>query len=294
MKLSVIIVNYNTRDLTVACLKSIERYPYRGEFEVIVVDNASTDGSVEKIRGTKFEISNLIIIENKKNVGFARGNNVGIRKAKGEYVLLLNSDAEVTKNALNELVGFAEERKDAGVVAPRLLNKDGTVQGSVFRLPTLWRAIRQYVFKEKEVLEKYAPKAKKPLEVESVVGAAFLITPKARRKVGLLDERYFMYFEDLDYCRKVRNVGLKVYYLPRAKVVHLHGASGKANPRQLERLIAASKVYHGTVRYYLLTAIIRLGRKAALFAPFGAALTRLSKFLPEFVSGKLKVEKGRQ
>lgn len=257
MKLTIIIVNYNTKELTIDCLESIYKFPPRERFEVIVVDN----GSKENFQLPTPSFKNLKFIKNTKNVGFARANNQGIKIAKGEYILLLNSDTTVTKNSLNELVKFAETHPDAGVVAPRLLNKDGSIQNSVFNLPTIFRSLKQYIFKKGNVLDKYVPKSESPIAVESVVGAAFIITPKARKKAGFLDERYFMYYEDLDYCRKVGNLGLKVYYLPKVKIYHHHGASGKGNPLQNARLISSSKIYHGVLGYYLLTTIIKFGMK---------------------------------
>jgi hypothetical protein len=180
--------------------------------------------------------------------------------------LLLNSDTEVTKNAIDELVNFAEKHDDAGVIGSQLLNKDGSIQPSVFYLPTLTRTVKQFWFKQKNYLDKYAPKSDKPVEVEAVVGASFLITPQAREKVGLLNESYFMFFEDLEYCKKVRETGLKVYYLPGSRVYHYHGASGKNvtdSDNQWRRLIPSSKTYHGLVKYYLIYFIIKSSQIAA-------------------------------
>lgn len=261
MKLSIIIVSYNTKKLTLSCLESLDKYPYSGKFEVIIVDNNSTDGSQSAVAKYKPKNYKLLPVQNKENSGFSKGNNIGIRKAKGEYILLLNSDTEVLKDSLNGLMDFAIKHKEVGVVAPKLVNKDGSVQYSVFRLPSINRAIRQYIFAEGKILDKYVPEAKTPTEVEVVVGAAFLITPAARKKAGLLDERYFMYFEDIDYCRKVRKAGLKVYYLPSTKVVHIHGASGQASKEQMNRLISASKIYHGLVRHHIIQVLIKVGRK---------------------------------
>lgn len=261
MKLSIIIISYNTEKLTLSCLRSLDKYPYSGKFEVIVIDNRSSDSSVEKIKNFTPKEYKLKLIQNENNSGFAKANNQGIRKSSGKYVLLLNSDTEVTKNALNAIVEFAGKHQDAGVVAPKLLNRDKTVQKSVFYLPTIKRAINQYIFGKHNMLDKYAPKVKKPIEVECVVGAAFLITPSARKHVGLLNENYFMYFEDLDYCRAVRKHNLKVYYLPNTKIIHIHGASGNASAEQFKRLVNASKIYHGLIKHYIVQFIIKVGQK---------------------------------
>lgn len=256
MKLSIIIVNYNTKDITLACLKSIEKYPLKQNFEVILVDNGSTDGSKEVFEkyNPKYD---FIYVYKKDNLGFSKGNNVGIKRAKGEYVLLLNSDTEVIKNSLDIFLSESEKLDDAGVVGCKLLNSDKTIQESVFRLPTIGRAFRQYVLGEKGILDKYYPTSKTTVEVESVVGAAFMITPKALKMVGSLNENYFMYFEDLDYCREVRRKDLKIYYVPQAKIIHHHGAS-KGDWR---RLVNSSKIYHGSLTHYIIFFITWFGQK---------------------------------
>ncbi len=289
--LSIIIVNYNTKDLLQECLNSLFRavnsksqipcLRRQGNYkqyqnlndqiqniEIIIIDNNSHDGSraflkdlTDKTNKSNKANISLKTIFNKTNLGFAKANNQGIRIAKGKYILLLNSDTIVKKGALERMVGFAEEHPEAGVIAPRLLNADGTVQPSCFHFPTPWRAIQEFWLGKKGSFLKYAPSEKKPLPVDAVVGAAFLLTPQARKKVGLLNERYFFYFEDLDYCRRVRQAGLKVYYLPEAEIVHLHGASSKKLAQGPNRwLIESSKIYHGHWRYYLITAIIRVSQ----------------------------------
>ena len=265
---SVIIVSYNTKDLTLQCIKSIIDSIERLDYEIIVIDNGSSDGSLDSIQSLKFKFQNdkskLKVIKNDENLGFSKANNQGIKVAKGRYILLLNSDTKAKKGAIEKLINFAKNTPDAGVIGPKLLNPDGSTQTSVFRLPTVNRAIQQYWFGKKEILDKYVPTGSEPVSVESLVMAAFLITPHAVKKVGLLDERYFMFYEDHDYCRRVTNVGLKVYYLPSSEVLHYHGASGKnlANyENQWRRLIPSSKIYHGFLGHHLLTLIIWSGQK---------------------------------
>jgi hypothetical protein len=244
--LSIIIVNYNTQKLTFECVNSIIKSKPKVNYEIIIVDN----GSAEFIRDPK---SKLKIIHNKVNLGFAKANNQGIRVAKGKHILLLNSDTYVEKGAIDNLYNFANITEDAGVVGAKLLNPDRSTQSSVFHFPSLKKTIRQYWLGEKGLQDKYALSNNSPQEVDAVVGAAFLITRQAIKKVGLLDERYFMYFEDLDYCRKVQEAGLKVYYLPNSTIIHLHGKSGG----KMEYLVNSSKIYHGSLKYYLITLIIK-------------------------------------
>lgn len=266
MLISVIIVSFNTKRLTLDAARSVEKYAINGESELIVVDNGSTDGSSEALQKLKLSIP-YKFISNDANLGFATANNVGIKNARGRYIFLLNSDAKLTKGALISLVKFAEENPNAGIVSPALLNLDKTIQPSVYRLPTLKRAISHY-WGNTHVLDKYAPKLSTPTKVESTVAAAWLITPLAINRVGSLNEKYFMYFEDLDYCRKLKKAGLFVYYLPSAKVYHYHGASAKATQHESEqwkRLIPSSKTYHGKVRYYLMFIISISAQKLGIY-----------------------------
>jgi GT2 family glycosyltransferase len=246
IELSIIIVNYNTKQLTLGCIDSIYKSAPKINFEIIVVDNASSEAIPISKRHQ--------VIKNKENLGFAKANNQGIAKAKGKYILLLNSDTKVRPGTIEKLLGFAKSHTDAGVVVPRLLNSNGSVQPSVYRFPTLWRA---FVPKS---LEKYVPKKE---VVEVAVMAAYLITPQALKKVGRLNEKYFMYFEDFDYARKLKQAGLKIYYLEKAEVVHIHGASGGVN----QMLIESSKKYHGLWEYYLFTFILWTGQKLGKFLP---------------------------
>ncbi len=267
IELSIIIVNLNTKDLTVGCIRSIEKEAKDLSFEVLLTDNGSNDGSVEALKGItkeKYWKDRFTLILNDNNTGYAKANNQGIRRAKGKYILLLNNDTVVHKDALQNLLKFARATPDAGVVGSRLLNIDGTLQMSCYHFPTITNAIKEYWFGKKGLFEKFAPKGNEPITVDSVVGAAFLITPEAKKRVGILDERYFAYFEDIDYCRQTWKKGLKVYYLPDSVITHYHGATFKKLANESERwkkLIPSSKVYHGLIKHYLINAILWLGQK---------------------------------
>jgi GT2 family glycosyltransferase len=263
---TVIIVSFNTKALTSECIRSVFSEGSSLKKEVIVVDNGSTDGSLQEIEGMKFNTkdSKILLIKNTQNQGFAKANNQALGIAKGEYILLLNSDTRVEPGSIKALIEYAKTDEKIGVVGPRLLNPNGTVQASVFRQPTIIRALKQYLLGSGKSLDKYYPQGRDPVSVEIVVMAAFLITPLAKKKVGLLDERYFMYFEDFDYCRRVLQADLKVVYFPKASVVHHHGESGKLiadEANQWRRLIPSSKIYHGPAKHYLLNFIIWSGQK---------------------------------
>lgn len=261
MDLTIIIVNYNTGKLVSTCVDKILvntknlTYP---KSEIIIIENASPDEPVGNL--SKF----AKIIRNTENLGFSKANNQGIKIAQGRHVVLINSDTEIQKGSLKELVDFADRNKDAGVIGARLILPSGEVQKSVFRFPTVWRAVQEFIFGIKDTYSSYAPSGDKPVVVESLVGAVFLITNRALSKVGLLDERYFMYFEDLDYCKRVNDLGLKVYYLPEVEFIHHHGASGKKladNQNQWKRLVPSSIIYHGFVKHTLITWILKIGQR---------------------------------
>ena len=254
MNLSIVIVSFNTQKILKNCLNSIFQNRFKGKLEVIVIDNNSLDGSSSMVEK---EFNKVVLVKNKENVGFAKAVNQGIKKSKGKFVLLLNSDIIVKENSLNLLFDFTKDKDDLGVLGGRLLNKEGSIQGSCYYLPTLWRTIIK-----SESLLKYAPQGQEHIQVEAVIGAVFLIPKKIIKKVGLLDERYFIYFEDLDYCRRIKNAGFKVFYLPKAEFIHFHGASGKSIPQKTHQwLVESSKLYHGVFNYHLITSILWIKQK---------------------------------
>ena len=260
---SIIVLNYNTGEILKKCVESILKTTKNlsvPRCELILIDNASSDESIKSIKGTK-SIKGIKTIQNSQNLGFSKGFNQGIRIARGKYVLLLNPDTEVKPGAIQKLLEFAKNTPDAAVVAPKLLNPDGSTQASAFKLPTLWNAVREYWLGEKGLFSKYIPQGG---PTESLVMAAYLLTPRALKKVGLLNEKFFMYFEDLDYAKRVKEKGLKIYYLPQAEVIHYHGVSGKNladEKNQWRRLIPSSKTYHGTLMHYLINLVIWSSQK---------------------------------
>jgi GT2 family glycosyltransferase len=262
MDLSIILVNYNTKDLTLRCIDSVIKSKPNVKYEIIVVDNGSSDPLAES---EKYKL-----IKNKENLGFAKAVNQGIKASMGKYVLLLNSDTKVGKSSIDELYKFALSHPDAGAVGPKLVNEDGSVQCSAYRFPTVLRAIREFWFTEKGAYQKYLPEGESGETVDALVMAALLVTPKALEKVGLLNEKYFLYFEDLDYARRLKKAALKVYYDPESVVEHAHGASGKLladEKNQWRRLIPSSKIYHGNLVHNLINFVLWSGQKFGKLIP---------------------------
>lgn len=261
-EISVIVVSYNTREVLRNCLESLYDSNNKANFELIVVDNNSKDDTVGYLDEMVKKKNNLTIIKNDSNAGFAKATNQGIRAAKGKRVLLLNSDTLVFKETLKKLINFSKKFKDRAILAPQLLNDDGTVQASCFRFPTIKGAVAEFWLGKKNKFSKYAPKATSSTIVDAAVGAALLIPKKIIDKVGLLNEKYFMYFEDIDYCKRADKLGFKVVYLPSVSITHLHGESGKKTTRKTNSwLKKSSKMYHGIFKYYLLYFILLVGQK---------------------------------
>ena len=246
--LSVVIVNWNVRDLLRQCLRLILDTQCL-TLETIVVDNASTDGSVEMVRA---EFSDVHLIANTDNRGFPAANNQGIAAAQGGYVLLLNPDTALVGDALATMVAFANANPDVGIVGPQLLTSDGSVQSSRRRFPTLLTAFFESTWLQphapRRLLERYYVLDRPDDVVQDVdwlYGAALMARREAVEQVGLMDEGFFMYSEELDWCRRFREAGWRVVYLPTAQIVH-HG--GKSS----EQVIAARHIHFQTskMRYF--------------------------------------------
>lgn len=263
--LSILVVNWNVRDLLRRCLQSILANLPACQLEIIVVDNGSTDGSVEMVRT---EFPQVHLIANPDNRGFPAANNQGLAVARGRYVLLLNPDTEVVGNALETMVAFADAHPDVGVVGPMLLNPDGTVQSSRRRFPTLLTAVFESTW-----LQPYAPRRllaryyvldrpdDEVQDVDWVTGAALMARREAIEQVGPLDEGFFMYSEELDWCRRFREAGWRVVYLPTARVIHYGGKSSEQVLPARHIHFQRSKIryfrkYHGAIAAGVLWAVI--------------------------------------
>jgi len=232
MDVSIIIVSWNTRYILCDCVASIYAQTRDIKFEVIVIDNASTDGSAEMV--TK-EFPQALLIENSKNRGFAAANNQGIAIARGRYVLLLNSDTVVIDQAIDKTVSFADRNPRVAVVGCRVLNPDKTLQRTCFMFPSLLN-----MFLSSTYLYKLFPNSRffgresmtwwnrnDVREVDVVTGCYMLVRQKAIEQVGLMDERFFMYGEETDWCYRFKKAGWKVMFAPCAEIIHLGGQSSK-------------------------------------------------------------------
>jgi|WetSurMetagenome_2_1015567.scaffolds.fasta_scaffold212732_2 N-acetylglucosaminyl-diphospho-decaprenol L-rhamnosyltransferase len=226
MDISIVIVNYNVKDYLLECLKSIYSNTFK-DVEVIVVDNASVDGSMEEVQKRFPEVK---IIKNHENLGFPAANNQAFRIVKGKYIFMLNPDAEMFDDTLAQLKQFMEENPDIALVAPQLLNTDGTVQQSVWRFPTI-RSIFGEMFYLPPLLKRknYADyDLGVAFDAESLSGAALFFRRTMMDSIGMLDENLF-WIEDIDFCYRAQKAGLRVVYFPGARAVHHISVSARKN-----------------------------------------------------------------
>jgi N-acetylglucosaminyl-diphospho-decaprenol L-rhamnosyltransferase len=247
MDLSIIIVNWNTRDLLSQCLESVYDTVSDLSFEVIVVDNGSVDGSQAMLRD---QFPRACLIQNHENIGFAKANNQALAVSKGRYALLLNSDALLLANAAQAMLDLAKVKPRAGIVGAYLLNADGSFQASYTPFPNLWQEFLILSGLGRIVSDHCYPshgpeEDKGPQRVDYVEGACMLVRREAFEDVGGLDEGYFMYAEEVDWCYAMREKGWQVWYQPAAKVIHLGGGSSQKRRTQRE-----ADLYRSRVRFF--------------------------------------------
>jgi len=273
--LSIIIVNWNVRDLLRRCLESISLADEPPQ--IIVVDNASTDGSIEMLR-TEFPHARLIA--NDENRGFTAANNQGLAQAQGCYLLLLNPDTEVMEGALATMIGYMDENPEVGALGSQLRFPDGSLQPSRRRFPTFATAlvestVVQEWWPDNRILRRYyladePDDAVQP--VDWVVGACLLIRREVYEQVGGLDEGFFMYSEELDWCKRIKDAGWEVVYLPTATVIHHEGKSSEQVVPARHIYFQSSKIryfrkHHGKLQagalrwFLLLTYVYQLARE---------------------------------
>lgn len=230
--LSIVIVSYNARADLARCLTALTQHPPRASHEIVVVDNASTDGSAEAAE----RVPGVRVIRSGRNAGFSAGNNIGIRASTGEYILLLNSDTITPPGALDALLDRLRHTPDAAVAGPRLVDGQGRAELSFGRMITPWnewrqrRLVRALAENDPVVVAEVDAMTRRVQWPDWVTGACLLVRRADAEAVGLLDERFFMYTEDVDFCASIRARGRRVLFTPEAEVIHLRGRSAASAP----------------------------------------------------------------
>lgn len=241
MTLSIIITHHRTPELLALCLKSIQENIGDVKHEIIVVDSES-----------KKEIQAPKVVAFKKNLGYSKIVNAGIKQAKGDYILILNADIVVLKDSIQEMIKYMEENPDIGILGPQLLDSSDNIQISCFTNPSLGTILaRRTLFGKtglgKKILRQFTISdwdRKSIRKVDWIQGSAMMVWKKAIKKAGLLDERFFMYFEDVDWCRRFGESGYKVVYFPKAQMIHYYQRrSKKLNKYTLIHIISALKYF---------------------------------------------------
>jgi hypothetical protein len=272
MRFAIVIINYRTPDLVIDCLHSLKTEVQIGRDSVVIVDNASGDGSIEKI--TQAVTANdwtdwIQIVASPVNGGFSAGNNLGIKAVEADAYLLLNSDTIVRPGAIATLLETMQANPESGLIGPRLEYLDGTPQISCFRyrspvgelIASAGTGPITKLFKNHDVP---IPVSDTPVEPEWISFACVLVRRAVIEQVGLMDEGYFMYFEDIDYCRLARNAGWQILYCPQARVVHLRGGSSSTKSAIAARKRPRPFVYASRSRYF-----------TKFYGPFGLPFANL-------------------
>lgn len=227
MDLSIIILNYRTPKLVRQCVKTIKLYGPQVSYEIIVVDNDSHDGVEEMLRQSHPEVK---FVQAAKNRGYAAGNNLGIRQAIGRYVMILNPDITVKPGSIDAAVGYLDRHEDIGILGPKLVKPDGSIDESCYRfpanlIPLYRRTPLGKLAAGRRALERYLMvdyDRRMTRDVDWLLGAVLVVRRKALLQVGLFDERYFLYFEDTDWCRRFWQAGYRVVYYTGSEMVHYH------------------------------------------------------------------------
>lgn len=257
-RLGIVIINYRTPELTINCLAALSGQLAAVDAKVVVVDNLSNDGSADKIENwikSSAHADRVLLIRSQTNSGFSGGNNQGVAALNADYYLLLNSDTLVRDGALAGLLASAEEHSDIGAFGPRLEDEDGTAQQSAFRfispisefLGAASSAPLTRFFKNHEVAH---PVSATSMMCDWVSFACILIRREAMEAAGAMDEGYFMYFEDADYCASLAKSGWKTMYDPRARVVHLRGGSSPVKSAMAKGARPPAYYYAARTRYF--------------------------------------------
>lgn len=243
MDVSVIIINYNTKDLVINCIRSVYASETRYSYEIILVDNASSDGTVEAIRNS---FPDVRIINNKENVGFGRANNQAANVSRGKYLYILNSDTEIEKNVIETVVTYGDTHEKAGVIGTRSVFPNGETQINFYKSPTFMSEFVFFAFRIIKSgkwflfsLNKYKHYSlNEPFEVDVITGCSMFVKRAVYDEIGLFNEKFFMYYEDAEFCYRVKKTKFKCIYLPTVFIKHLHLGSAKEDRKKHKLLIS--------------------------------------------------------
>jgi GT2 family glycosyltransferase len=235
MDVSVIIVSWNTQELVLQCLKSLESVRTQLSVEIILVDNASADHTVELVRE---QFPHVRVAQNATNLGFAKANNIGIEISSGEYLALINSDVVVPDGCLEKMVDYMKQHSDIGMLGPKMILRDGSVGPSCYRFPTVWNwfcnalGLNSVFYGSKSLSDSTMTNFKydKIQEVDVLTGWFWMVRRRAVDQIGVLDDRFFMYGEDLDWPKRFHDGGWTVVFFPEAEAIHHCGASSAQAP----------------------------------------------------------------
>ena len=307
LDLSIVIVNWNTRDLLLRCLQAVYATvsaSFSNRSEVIVVDNASTDDSVVAVRA---DFPQVKLIVNQVNMGFAKANNQGIRASKGRYILLLNSDAFVHEGTLEKSIAAMDACPDTGIAGCRLYYEDGSLQPSCFSFPTIQTEMFQMLW-----LDRLFPNSRifgrfrmsywdfdDVREVDSVLGAFMLLRKEALDQVGLMDESFFMYSEEIDLCYRMKQAGWKIRYFPEVSATHIWGGTSRQMPVQTFLNLYRSRIqffrkHYGRLNTGLYKAVLYLGSLLRVISGYPARLISRNSTQGKIARNYLRLMKSLQ
>lgn len=299
LDLSIIVLNYNTKNITDKCIELIEKNTSGISFELVVVDNNSTDGSQTMIKEKEKKYKNIKTIFSNKNTGFTGGNNQGIKKASGRYLLLLNSDAFVRDNIAEKMVNFMDENKKVGISTCSIENNDGTNQETGGHFPNLLNVAAWMFFLDdipviRNLFKPVHPKSndkiyKKDGAIDWITGAFFMIRSELINQVGVLDEDYFMYVEDIDYCYRAKKAGWTTYFTKLGAVTHLRGASGISKNtiiKEFENMKLFFKKHKSPLQTSVVVVILKIGAliRLIIFGLIGGKLESAYAYAKVFIT----------
>lgn len=279
--LSISIVSYKTRELLIACLRSVYKNTHKVSFEIFVVDNNSQDNAVESI---KREFPDVNLISNETNAGFAKANNSAIRRSKGDFILLLNPDTIVLPGSLDIMVDYIKRHSDIGALGCRILNPDRSLQITCSGFPAfltllIESTILRAFFSKSKILQKYRISdwnRDTIRDVDAVSGSCIMVRKDAIVQAGELDEYFFMYFEEIDWCYRIKHKGYRICFIPDAQIIHYECGStsqdNKARQGQIYRQSASYYIrkHHGLCKYLLLELCLFL---SLCFCKFSSYIT---------------------